>query len=63
MGWDGPQTGPADQILSDVVINGRDYLVAYQLIGIQHPVIAAKRVLREGELGGATATADVQDRF
>lgn len=51
-------TGPADQILSDVASNGRDYLVAYQLIGSERPVIAAKRVLREGQLSGATATDD-----
>ncbi|MEA2164630.1 MAG: hypothetical protein QOK37_2757 [Thermoanaerobaculia bacterium] len=50
-------TGPADQILSDVASNGRDYLVAYQLLtSTSNSVIAAKRVLREGQLAGATAT-------
>jgi hypothetical protein len=51
-------TGPADQILSDVASNGRDYLVAYQLIGISPQLFAAKRVLREGQLAGVTATDD-----
>jgi hypothetical protein len=48
-------TGPADQILSDVASNGRDYLVAYRT-RFSPVIIAAKRVLREGQLAGATAT-------
>jgi hypothetical protein len=50
-------TGPSDQILAAVASDGRDYLVAYLVNDDpQHPLIAAKRVLREGQLDGATAT-------
>jgi hypothetical protein len=48
-------TGPLDQILLGVASDGRDYLVAYRLDRSESAVIATKRVLREGQLDGATA--------
>jgi hypothetical protein len=51
-------TGGRDQRLLSLASNGRDYLVAYQLDQYPSGVIATKVVLREGQLGGATATED-----
>jgi len=50
-------TGPADQFLQAVGSDGRDYTVFYGLRDQNHaaPVLAAKRVLREGQLDGVTA--------
>jgi hypothetical protein len=49
-------TGPEDQRLAAIASDGRDYLVAYALSQYAPAPIAAKVVLREGELDGATAT-------
>jgi hypothetical protein len=49
-------TGPEDQRLAAIASDGRDYLVAYALSQYPPAPIAAKVVLREGELDGATAT-------
>ncbi len=51
-------TGPADQILSAIGSDGRDYLVVYQLFIAmnQTRVLTAKRVLREGQLDGAASS-------
>jgi len=53
-------TGPSNQIPIAVASDGRDYLVLYDVINYAtwptSRAIAAKRVLREGQLDGATAT-------
>jgi hypothetical protein len=53
-------TGPSNQIPRAVASDGRDYLVLYDVInyvgGSASEALAAKRVLREGQLDGATAT-------
>jgi|GEM_PF-3259462 len=51
-------TGGRDQRLLSLASNGRDYLVAYQLDPYPSGVVATKIVLREGQLGGTTATED-----
>jgi hypothetical protein len=49
-------TGPDDQRLAAIASDGRDYLVAYELSQYAPTAIATRVVLREGQLGGATAT-------
>ena len=53
-------TGTKDQQLQTVASDGRDYTVFYELSDPQRPdgVLAAKRVLREGQLDGTTAEDD-----
>ena len=45
-------TGPRDQRVAAVGSDGRDYIVFYQLDEYQQATLAAKRVLREGQLDG-----------
>ncbi|HEX9160373.1 MAG TPA: hypothetical protein VF980_01600 [Thermoanaerobaculia bacterium] len=54
----GVANGAGDEILAAIASDGRDYLVVYTYRDVNHetPVLAAKRVLREGELDGATST-------
>ena len=49
--------GPSDQFLEAIASDGRDYTVFYGLFDASHPapLLAAKRVLREGQLDGTTA--------
>lgn len=50
--------GPSDQILTGLASDGRDYLVAYSVNDYRQTFLAAKHILREGILDGATATDD-----
>jgi hypothetical protein len=55
--------GPSDQVLAGLASDGRDYLVSYVDNGNPNdsspqPFLAAKHILREGNLDGATATGD-----
>ncbi len=51
-------TGKADQNLVAIGSDGRDYLVLFALSGRIDPKLAAKRVLREGQLAGTTSGDD-----
>lgn len=53
-------TGPSDQFVEAVGSDGRDYTVFFGLSNQNHPhtILAAKRVLREGQLDGTTAQDD-----
>jgi hypothetical protein len=51
-------TGPDDQRLAAIASDGRDYLVAYEMSPYAPAAIATKVVLREGQLGGTTATQE-----
>ncbi len=55
--------GPSDQVLAGLASDGRDYLVSYVDDGNPNdyppqPFLAAKHILREGNLDGVTATGD-----
>ncbi|HSY51454.1 MAG TPA: hypothetical protein VLC46_21800 [Thermoanaerobaculia bacterium] len=52
--------GTSDQILTGLASDGRDYLVAYSVNDYRQSFLAAKHILREGILDGATATDDGQ---
>ncbi len=51
-------TGRKNQLFRAVASDGRDYLVVYDLLDYDSRALAAKRVLREGQLDGVTATDD-----
>ncbi len=53
-------TGPSDQFVEAVGSDGRDYTVFFGLLDQRHRdgVLAAKRVLREGQLDGTTPQED-----
>lgn len=53
-------TGGSDQVLKAVASDGRDYIVVYDVVSFVPSLqaLAVRRVLREGQLDGATAKDD-----
>jgi hypothetical protein len=50
--------GPSDQILAGLASDGRDYLVSYLVKDSTQSFLAAKHILRDGNLDGVTAQDD-----